>query len=200
VATICGLLPCGGFRRVRDPDVRQPQSSGSCQKHRRLWRTLAAFGDHEHQPALDPEGWRQCAFSEVGFCVSTVCRLLARIGRGGAATACLLSEAKQNTSTWDEHIALWHICDKPCYPARVRYALKSRLRLPSKKVRALALDAIEKRVASLAADLAPTIKQLQAAGNTTLRALAAGLNAMGITTARGGNWDRTQVRRLLVRI
>jgi hypothetical protein len=50
--------------------------------------------------------------------------------------------------------------------------------LPTKKVRALALDAIEKRVAARAADLAPTIKQLQAADNTTLRALAAGLNAM----------------------
>jgi Recombinase len=77
---------------------------------------------------------------------------------------------------------------------------QSRLRLPTKKVRALALDAIDKRVASRAADLAPTIKQLQAAGNTTLRALAAGLNRMGITTARGGNWDQTQVRRLLARI
>ena len=69
-----------------------------------------------------------------------------------------------------------------------------------KKVRALALDAIEKRVASRAADLAPTIKQLQAAGNTTLRALAASLNSMGITTARGGNWDQTQLRRLLARV
>jgi hypothetical protein len=55
-------------------------------------------------------------------------------------------------------------------------------------------------VASRAADLAPTIKQLQAAGNTTLRALAGGLNTIGITTARVGNWDQTQVRRLLARI
>jgi hypothetical protein len=47
--------------------------------------------------------------------------------------------------------------------------LKSRLRLRTKKVRALALDAIEKLVASRAADLAPTIKQLQAAGNTAAR-------------------------------
>jgi hypothetical protein len=51
-------------------------------------------------------------------------------------------------------------------------------------------------VAYRAADLAPTIKELQAAGNTTLRSL----NAMGITTARGGNRDQTQVRRLLARI
>jgi hypothetical protein len=59
---------------------------------------------------------------------------------------------------------------------------------------------LDARVASRAADLAPTIKQLQAAGNTTLRALTAGLNAMSNTTARGGNWDQTQVRRLLARI
>jgi DNA invertase Pin-like site-specific DNA recombinase len=72
--------------------------------------------------------------------------------------------------------------------------------IPSKKVRDLASAAIEKRVASRAADLAPTIRELQAAGNTTLRALAAGLNALGITTARGGGWDQTQVRRLLARV
>jgi DNA invertase Pin-like site-specific DNA recombinase len=71
--------------------------------------------------------------------------------------------------------------------------------IPSKNVRDLAIAAIEKRVASRAADLAPTIRELQAAGNTTLRALAAGLNALGITTARGGGWDQTQVRRLLAR-
>lgn len=72
--------------------------------------------------------------------------------------------------------------------------------VPTKKVRALALEAIERRVASRAADLAPTIRELQAAGNTTLRALAARLNALGITTARGGSWDQTQVRRLLARV
>jgi hypothetical protein len=68
------------------------------------------------------------------------------------------------------------------------------------EVRALALDAIKKRVAARAAYLAPTIKELQAAGKTTLRALAAGLTAMGITTARGENWEQTQVRRLMFRI
>jgi hypothetical protein len=55
-------------------------------------------------------------------------------------------------------------------------------------------------VASRAADLTPTIREQLAAGNTTLRALAAGLNALGITTARGGDWDQTQVRRLLARV
>jgi hypothetical protein len=67
-------------------------------------------------------------------------------------------------------------------------------------IRSKVLSAASGRSMVSFADLAPTIKQLQAAGNATLRALAAGLNAMGITTARGGNWDQTQVRRLLARI
>ena len=47
----------------------------------------------------------------------------------------------------------------------------------------------------------PTIKALQEAGATTLRALADGLNAQGIPTARGlGKWSPTQVARVLDRL
>ena len=60
-----------------------------------------------------------------------------------------------------------------------------------------AASAIQKRVTSRAADIAPTIARLQAGGATTLRALAAALNGLGVTAARGGEWDATQVRRLL---
>jgi DNA invertase Pin-like site-specific DNA recombinase len=72
--------------------------------------------------------------------------------------------------------------------------------VPSKRSRAAAAEAIQKRVSSRAADLAPTVRELQAGGAVTLRALAAALNGLCITTARGGNWDQTQVRRLLARI
>jgi DNA invertase Pin-like site-specific DNA recombinase len=72
--------------------------------------------------------------------------------------------------------------------------------VPSKHTRKLAAEAIEARVSARATDLAPTIRELQAGGAKTLRALAEGLNALGITTARGGEWDQTQVRRLLARI
>ena len=52
-----------------------------------------------------------------------------------------------------------------------------------------------------AADLAPTIKELQAAGVTSLRAIADGLNAKSIPTARGqGNWSAVQVMRVLERL
>jgi DNA invertase Pin-like site-specific DNA recombinase len=50
-----------------------------------------------------------------------------------------------------------------------------------------------------AADLAPVIEELRAAGAVSLRQIAAGLNAKGITAARGGLWSREQVRRVLER-
>jgi DNA invertase Pin-like site-specific DNA recombinase len=48
-----------------------------------------------------------------------------------------------------------------------------------------------------AADLAPIVQELQAAGATSLRAIAAGLNERSIPTARGGAWSAMQVARLL---
>jgi Recombinase len=52
-------------------------------------------------------------------------------------------------------------------------------------------------VACVAADLAPTVKELQVAGCESLGALAAGLNERGIPAARGGKWSAVQVMRLL---
>jgi hypothetical protein len=43
----------------------------------------------------------------------------------------------------------------------------------------------------------PIIKELQAAGFESLRAIAAGLGERGIPTARGGKWSSVQVARLL---
>ncbi len=51
-----------------------------------------------------------------------------------------------------------------------------------------------------AADVGPTIRRLQAEGATTLRVIAAGLNAKGIPTARGGTWSAVQVMRVLQRL
>jgi DNA invertase Pin-like site-specific DNA recombinase len=51
-----------------------------------------------------------------------------------------------------------------------------------------------------AAKLVADIAELQATGATTLQAIADGLNAREITTARGGQWSATQVSRVLKRI
>jgi DNA invertase Pin-like site-specific DNA recombinase len=53
--------------------------------------------------------------------------------------------------------------------------------------------------AERAADIAPVVAELQAAGAKSLRAIAAGLNERGIPTVRGGAWSATQIMRVLER-
>lgn len=72
--------------------------------------------------------------------------------------------------------------------------------VPSKKDHAKAVAALQARADAKAADLAPIIKELQAAGKTSLRAIAEGLNEQGIPTARGGKWSSPQVMRILERL
>ena len=65
---------------------------------------------------------------------------------------------------------------------------------PTAKMRAASTAALQKR-AERAADIAPTIAELQADGATTLKAIADGLNKKGIPTARGsGEWSAVQVQ------
>ena len=72
---------------------------------------------------------------------------------------------------------------------------------PTAKMRARSTAVLQQRADARAADIGPTIKTLQAAGATSLRAIAAGLNEQGIPTARGnGRWTATQVARVLERI
>jgi DNA invertase Pin-like site-specific DNA recombinase len=65
------------------------------------------------------------------------------------------------------------------------------------KQRAAGRAVRQEQARSRALDLAPTIKELQATGAQSLRALAAGLDERGIPAARGGKWSSVQVMRLL---
>ena len=49
------------------------------------------------------------------------------------------------------------------------------------------------------ADLQPIIADVQVAGASSLRQIAAGLNQRSIPTARGGAWSAVQVKRVLER-
>lgn len=72
---------------------------------------------------------------------------------------------------------------------------------PTAKIRAKAVAGNQERANKWVADIAPTIAELQAAGATSLRRLAAKLNEAGIPTSRGdGEWSPTQVKRVLDRI
>jgi len=72
--------------------------------------------------------------------------------------------------------------------------------VPTSRMRKLSAAALQARTDARASDLAPTIKDLQAAGKTSLRAIAEGLNEQGIPTARGGEWSAVQVMRVLGRL
>ena len=50
-----------------------------------------------------------------------------------------------------------------------------------------------------AADLAPIMLEIRAAGSASLRQIAAEMNARNIRTARGGQWSAVQVKRVLER-
>jgi DNA invertase Pin-like site-specific DNA recombinase len=71
---------------------------------------------------------------------------------------------------------------------------------PTARSSARARAARQARADERAADVLPTIEALRAAGATSLRAIAAGLNERGIPTARGeGGWSANQVKRVLDR-
>lgn len=72
---------------------------------------------------------------------------------------------------------------------------------PTPAMRARSTAVLQASANARAADVAPTIRKLQAAGATSLRAIAAGLNEAGIPTAKGtGTWAAVQVARVLERI
>jgi DNA invertase Pin-like site-specific DNA recombinase len=64
---------------------------------------------------------------------------------------------------------------------------------------ALGVSAIQAGADAFAANVLPVVRQIQAAGTTTTRAIAEALNARGIRTARGGEWHGSTVRNLLAR-
>jgi len=51
-----------------------------------------------------------------------------------------------------------------------------------------------------AGNILPMVREIQAAGRTSLREIAATLNARGIRSARGGRWGSSSVRNLLLRV
>jgi hypothetical protein len=82
----------------------------------------------------------------------------------------------------------------------VRYRTDGSMVVATPKIQKMAVAALKARVDERASQILPTIRELQAAGATSLRALAAGLNEAGIPTARGdGTWSAVQVARILER-
>ncbi|QOG17600.1 recombinase family protein [Bradyrhizobium sp. SEMIA] len=72
--------------------------------------------------------------------------------------------------------------------------------VPTKKAREMAARTLQERANARASDLEPIISELRAAGKTSLRAIAEGLNEAGILTPRNRKWSAVQVQRVLSRI
>ena len=69
------------------------------------------------------------------------------------------------------------------------------------EMRAAGRAAVASRSSARAADLAPIISELRAAGVNSLGSIARALSERSIPTARGGaNWSETQVSRVLARL
>jgi len=61
-------------------------------------------------------------------------------------------------------------------------------------------EAVGRNADAHARDLAPVIEDIRARGATSLRAIAAELNARGMLTRRGGRWHVSTVTNLLERL
>lgn len=75
----------------------------------------------------------------------------------------------------------------------------SRGTIPTKAARAAGVETRQAQAADHARLLAPVIAALRAEGASSLRDLAAGLDARGIATARGSPWTAAAVSRVLAR-
>jgi DNA invertase Pin-like site-specific DNA recombinase len=69
----------------------------------------------------------------------------------------------------------------------------------SAKIRKLGIAARQAKADQRAADLTPVIASIRAAGASTLRQFASGLNERKIQAPRGGMWTAAQVQRMLAR-
>jgi DNA invertase Pin-like site-specific DNA recombinase len=75
--------------------------------------------------------------------------------------------------------------------------LGNRTNLP--QAQAKGVTANREAADAFAANVLPIVRQIQASGANTFRAIAAALNSRGVRTARGGSWHDSTVRNLLAR-
>ena len=75
--------------------------------------------------------------------------------------------------------------------------LGNRTNLPDAQAKGVAAN--RQAADTFAANVLPIVRQIQATGATTFRAIAVALNDRGVRTARGGIWHDSTVRNLLAR-
>lgn len=93
------------------------------------------------------------------------------------------------------------ISDRTRAALAAKKAQGAKLGNPTNLPAAQARSAAANKVAAdaFAANILPIVKQIQAAGATSLAAIAEALNARGVRTARGGAWYASTVRNIVGR-
>ena len=93
------------------------------------------------------------------------------------------------------------IADRTRVALAAKKAQGARLGNPTNLAEAQALGAAAGRAGAdaFAANVLPVVRDLQATGVVTIRAIAEALNLRGIRTVRGGEWHGSTVRNLLAR-
>jgi hypothetical protein len=61
-------------------------------------------------------------------------------------------------------------------------------------------EALSAKTEQFAANVAPIIREIQAAGHASRNAIAGQLNTRKVATARGGRWTHVQVGQILSRV
>jgi hypothetical protein len=90
-------------------------------------------------------------------------------------------------------------------PSRTQFRAPAEMHLPLREnpklhvARSGAVSAVKAEADRYAANVLPIIREAQKAGATTLRDIAAALNARGVATARGGQWHAKSVSNILER-
>jgi DNA invertase Pin-like site-specific DNA recombinase len=115
----------------------------------------------------------------------------------------IVSELRPNVDPFMLHVyAAVAQQERSLIASRTREALQAAKRRGVKLGKTGRLRAKENKAAASAQAkaLLPLVRELRAAGVTSVRAIAAELNRRAVPTAKGGEWHPTSVARVLARI
>lgn len=189
---------------------------------RRGWTVIAEFtevesGKRNDRPELDA-ALRRAKVSDAILCIAKLDRLSRSVAflatlqdSGGRFVAADMPEADE---TMIHVMAAFAQRERKAISARTREALAAAKArgvklgnpngaaplLNARKGNSAALAARAAAASQFARERAEDVREVREAGAVSLREIAAGLNARGVTTPNGGPWHATSVRRLLARL
>jgi DNA invertase Pin-like site-specific DNA recombinase len=174
------------------------------------WELIGAFtetesGRKDARPALD-QALALCRKRKAKLVIAK----LDRLSRNLAFIARLMDAGVEFIAVDNPHAnkLTIHILAAVAQHEREMIAERTKVALQAAKARGTRLGrhgaetlapAYRAQAVERAQALAPVVSEIRAAGASSLREIAAGLNARSILTPRGGQWSAMQVKRMLER-